>query len=137
MSAGDVSTVAFAGWAADGLCVAGCLGTVATPTFQFQTGTGTTTPAQADTAIQTPISGAAKAAPGSPTLTHTTGTATIVLVGTVVYTGATPTVAVTEQATFGATGNAVTHHVFAAINISSTADTITFTETLTMSPVGP
>jgi hypothetical protein len=31
----------------------------------------------------------------------------------------------------------MTHHVFAAINISSTADSITYTETLTMSPVGP
>jgi hypothetical protein len=122
---------------ADGLCVAACLGTVATPAFQMQTGTGTTTPAQANTAIETAITGAGKAAPGTPSVTHTTGTATIVLVGTVVYTGATPTVAVTEQATFGASGNAVTHHVFAAINISSTADTITFTETLTMSPVGP
>jgi hypothetical protein len=122
---------------ADGLCVAAALGTVATPAFLMQTGTGTTTPAQANTAIESAISGAGKVAPGSPTLTHTTGTATIVLVGTVVYSGATPTVAVTEQATFGATGNAMTHHVFAAINISSTADTITFTETLTMSPVGP
>ena len=137
MAVGDVTCTAMAGWMADGLCVAACLGTVATPAFLMQTGTGTTTPAQADTAIQSAISGAGKAAPGSPTVTHTTGTATIVLVGTVVYTGATPTVAVTEQATFGATGNAVTHHVFAAINISSTADTITFTEALTMSPVGP
>jgi hypothetical protein len=103
----------------------------------MQTGTGTTTPAQANTAIETAITGAGKAAPGSPTLTHTTGTATIVLVGTVVYTGITPAVAVTEQSTFGASGNAMTHHVFAAINISSTADSITYTETLTMSPVGP
>lgn len=137
MSVGDVTCTAMAGWMADGLCVAACLGTVATPAFQMQTGIGTTTPAQANTAIETAITGAGKAAPGSPTLTHTTGTATIVLVGTVVYTGITPTKAVTEQVTFGATGDAMTHHVFAAINISSTADTITFTETLTMSPVGP
>lgn len=137
MSTGDVTCTAMAGWMADGLVQAACLGTVATPAFLMQTGTGTTTPAQADTGIQTVITGAAKTAPNSPTLTHTTGTATIVLVGTVVYTGITPPASVTEECTFGATGNCITHHVFGVITISATGDSITFTETLTMSPVGP
>ena len=137
MSAGDVSTVVMAGFMADGLCVAECLGTVATPAFQMQTGVGTTTPAQFDTGVETPISGADKAVPGSPSLAHTTGEADITVVGTVDFSDATPPISVTEQCLFGASGNAMTHHVFGVVTISSVDDSITFTEALTMEPVGP
>ena len=40
MSTGDVTCTAMAGWMADGLVQAACLGTVATPAFLMQTGTG-------------------------------------------------------------------------------------------------
>ena len=92
-------------------------------TWYVQSGTGTTTPAKGDTALET------VAGPSPDETTDTQPSAdTLQMVGQLDYTG---TLAITEAGIFdGATGSGtddmLQHHVFAVINVGN-GDSIEFT----------
>lgn len=108
--------------------VIAALNTAWASTWAFATGVGTTTPAAADTAIETTTGCPAKARPSdaaTSVVTTTVTNDTLQCVGTVTYGGS---VAVTELGLFvdASSGAMIHHHVFAAVNVSS-GDSIQFT----------
>ncbi len=103
------------------------------PKYQ-EWGTGTTTPAVTDTALQTPSSESRTAGTESRSTTTVTND-TYTVTGTIVATG---TRAITEYGQFDAStsGNMLIHAVFSVVNLV-VGEAIAFTSNLKLAAYGP